>query len=108
MAFERILTRNVGNLAARTLKGYEAAGGFAPLRKALKEMTPLEVTEEVKKSGIRGRGGAAFPMGIKWEAVAAAGAKPVLVSNADEAEPGTPTSRSRRGTGKTTRESWQS
>jgi len=90
MAFEKILTRNVGNRSARTLKGYEATGGFAPLRKALKEMTPLEVTEEVKKSGLRGRGGAGFPTGVKWGFVPRGGDRPVyLINNADESEPGT-------------------
>ncbi|MCZ6599661.1 MAG: NADH-quinone oxidoreductase subunit F, partial [Acidobacteria bacterium] len=61
MAFEKVLTRNVGNPAVLSLAGYEAAGGYVALRKALKEMTPIEVTEEVQTSGLRGRGGAGFP-----------------------------------------------
>ena len=78
---------NVGNPEARTLAGYEKAGGFVALRKALKEMTPQEVTEEVKKSGLRGRGGAGFPTGIKWEVVRKAkGDKKYLVCNGDEGD----------------------
>ena len=90
MAFEKLLTRNVGNAAARTLAGYESSGGYRALHKALKEMTPEQVTEEVKKSGLRGRGGAGFPTGAKWGFVPRDGHRPVyLINNADESEPGT-------------------
>ncbi|MCZ6649585.1 MAG: NADH-quinone oxidoreductase subunit NuoF [Acidobacteria bacterium] len=90
MAFEKVLTRNVGNPAVLSLAGYEAAGGYVALRKALKEMTPIEVTEEVQKSGLRGRGGAGFPTGVKWGFVPRGGERPVyLINNADESEPGT-------------------
>ena len=90
MAFEKVLTRNVGNPAVLSLAGYEAAGGYLALRKALKEMTPVEVTEEVKNSGLRGRGGAGFPTGVKWGFVPRGGERPVyLINNADESEPGT-------------------
>jgi NADH-quinone oxidoreductase subunit F len=90
MAFEKLLTRNVGNTAARTLAGYESSGGYRALRKALKEMTPEQVTGEVKRSGLRGRGGAGFPTGVKWDFVPRDGERPVyLINNADESEPGT-------------------
>jgi NADH-quinone oxidoreductase subunit F len=90
MPFERILTRNVGRPEVRDIKGYEAAGGYAALRKAFRDMTPESVAEEVKKSGLRGRGGAGFPTGMKWSFVPRGGEKPVyLIVNADESEPGT-------------------
>lgn len=82
------LLHRVGVVDPFSLDDYRATGGYAALTKAL-ESHPRKVIEEVKRSGIRGRGGAAFPMGAKWEAVAAAGSPPVLVCNADEAEPGT-------------------
>jgi NADH-quinone oxidoreductase subunit F len=89
MAFEPVLTRNVGHAAARTAGGYKQRGGWAGLAKALK-MEPGEVIEEVKKSGLRGRGGAGFPAGLKWSFVPQDVDKPkYLVCNADESEPGT-------------------
>jgi NADH-quinone oxidoreductase subunit F len=83
-----LLLHRVGTIDPYSLDDYRAADGYAALSKAL-EMTPGEVIEEVKRSGIKGRGGAAFPMGVKWEAVVAQGPDRVLVCNADEAEPGT-------------------
>ena len=89
MAFEKVLTRNVGNPAARTVDGYKKAGGYAGLAAALK-LSPDEVIEEVKKSGLRGRGGAGFPAGMKWSFIPKESEKPkYLVCNADESEPGT-------------------
>jgi NADH-quinone oxidoreductase subunit F len=82
------LLRRVGVIDPYSLDDYRATGGYEALTKALGRR-PSEIIEEVKRSGIRGRGGAAFPMGTKWEAVAAVGSAPVLVCNADEAEPGT-------------------
>jgi NADH-quinone oxidoreductase subunit F len=71
------------------LEGYFAAGGYKPLKKAL-AMKPAEVTEEVKKSGLRGRGGAGFPTGLKWSFIPKDSQGPrYLVCNADEGEPGT-------------------
>jgi NADH-quinone oxidoreductase subunit F len=69
---------------------YRKEGGYAAADKALKTMTPDEVTEEVKKSGLRGRGGAGFPAGMKWSFLAKPEGVPrYLVCNADESEPGT-------------------
>jgi NADH-quinone oxidoreductase subunit F len=82
------LLHRVGAIDPYSLDDYRADGGYAALTKAL-GMGPRRVIEEVKRSGIRGRGGAAFPMGIKWEAVAEADSERLLVCNADEAEPGT-------------------
>ena len=68
---------------------YEANGGYRALRKAL-SLKPGEVTDEVKKSGLRGRGGACFPTGLKWTFMPKQSDKPkYLCVNGDEAEPGT-------------------
>src|SRR4249920_4111138 len=69
---------------------YRREGGYRSVEKALKTMTPDQVTDEVKKSGLRGRGGAGFPTGMKWGFLAKpAGVPRYLVVNADESEPGT-------------------
>ncbi len=69
---------------------YRREGGYRSVEKALKTMTPDSVTEEVKKSGLRGRGGAGFPAGMKWSFLAKPEGVPrYLVVNADESEPGT-------------------
>jgi NADH-quinone oxidoreductase subunit F len=89
MAFEPVLTRNVGRPAALTVRGYREGGGYDALAKALK-MPAEQVIEEVKKSGLRGRGGAGFPCGMKWSFVPRSSPKPkYIVCNADESEPGT-------------------
>ena len=85
----RVISRYFGDPEARTLKGWEARGGYAPLRKAL-GMTPAEIVNEVKASGLRGRGGAGFPTGVKWSFMPQKSDKPhYLLCNADESEPGT-------------------
>ncbi|HZS49378.1 MAG TPA: NADH-quinone oxidoreductase subunit NuoF [Bryobacterales bacterium] len=74
------------------LKAYEQAGGYQGLRKVLNGMTPKQVTEQVKDSNLRGRGGAGFPTGLKWSFVPLGKDAPhptYLVCNADEMEPGT-------------------
>src|ERR1700753_4316434 len=75
------------------IRGYEVyrqKGGYRSVEKALKTMTPDQVTDEVKKSGLRGRGGAGFPTGMKWSFLAKPENTPrYLVCNADESEPGT-------------------
>ena len=69
---------------------YRANGGYRSVEKALKSMSPEDVVEEVKKSGLRGRGGAGFPTGMKWSFLAKPEGVPrYLVCNADESEPGT-------------------
>lgn len=84
-----ILTANCGHGHTTFLDEYRSRGGYAGLRRAIK-MSPMDVVEMVKASGLVGRGGAAFPTGIKWEsAVKAAGDQKYVVVNADEAEPGT-------------------
>ena len=73
-----------------TLAVYRANGGYASVEKALKTMQPDQVTDEVKKSGLRGRGGAGFPTGMKWGFLAKPeGVNRYLVCNADDSEPGT-------------------
>jgi NADH-quinone oxidoreductase subunit F len=89
MAFEPVLTRNLGNAEVKTVDGYRRAGGYRALEKALK-MEPAAIIDEVKKSGLRGRGGAGFPAGLKWSFIPKDNPSPkYLVCNADESEPGT-------------------
>ncbi len=72
------------------LETYRAKGGYRSVEKALRTMSPEAVVEEVKKSGLRGRGGAGFPTGMKWSFLAKPEGVPRhLVVNADESEPGT-------------------
>ena len=83
------LLRRVGSVDPGSLDDYRAQGGYAALRRAF-ELGPEGVLREVKDSRLVGRGGAAFPTGVKWEAVARQPARPhYLVCNADESEPGT-------------------
>jgi NADH-quinone oxidoreductase subunit F len=83
------LLRRVGVVDPRSLDDYRAEGGYAALRRAI-ELGPEGVLRELKDSKLLGRGGAAFPAGVKWEAVARQPARPhYLVCNADESEPGT-------------------
>jgi NADH-quinone oxidoreductase subunit F len=90
---ERPLTKNIRpGEEPLDLKGYEKAGGYQALRKALRDMAPEEVTQVVKDSNLRGRGGAGFPTGQKWSFVSMGDDAPhprYLVVNADEMEPGT-------------------
>lgn len=85
----RFLTQNCGRGHATSLAEYQAGGGYQGLKKAL-DMSPAAIIAEVKASGLVGRGGAAFPTGVKWEgAVSAPGERRYAVCNADESEPGT-------------------
>jgi NADH-quinone oxidoreductase subunit F len=84
----KLVTQRFGDEKARTLAGYEATGGYATLRKAL-AMTPEQITNEVKASNLRGRGGAGFATGVKWGFVPKDAKEVHLVCNADESEPGT-------------------
>ena len=84
----RIALRNCGIIDPEKISHYIARGGYSGLVKAL-AMTPEEVIEEMKKSGLRGRGGAGFPTGMKWEFCRqAAGTTKYLICNADEGDPG--------------------
>jgi NADH-quinone oxidoreductase subunit F len=83
------LLRRVGQVDPESLSSYRAHGGYEALRRAI-EMGPQAVVAEVTESGLQGRGGAAFPTGRKWDAVARHPVRPhYLVCNADESEPGT-------------------
>jgi NADH-quinone oxidoreductase subunit F len=87
---KKILIHNDKIPGIETLAVYRQMGGYASVEKALKTMTPNDVVEEVKKSGLRGRGGAGFPTGLKWSFLAKPeGVERYLVCNADESEPGT-------------------
>jgi NADH-quinone oxidoreductase subunit F len=87
---EKVLTRNIHKKNSQSIEVYEAGGGYAGLRKAVTSMTPAEVVEAVKKSGLRGRGGAGFPTGLKWSFMPQEKTKKhYLLCNADESEPGT-------------------
>ncbi|WP_367916156.1 NADH-quinone oxidoreductase subunit NuoF [Leadbetterella sp. DM7] len=86
----KILTEHIDKPGIETFEVYRKYGGYTAVEKALKKMTPEEVVEEVKKSGVRGRGGAGFPMGMKWSFLAKPEGVPrYLVCNGDESEPGT-------------------
>ncbi len=85
----QILLEHIKQPDQHTLPGYESRGGYEAVKKAL-SMDPLAVIEEMKKSGLRGRGGAGFSAGMKWSFVPRNSNKPVyIVCNADESEPGT-------------------
>src|SRR6266542_664067 len=85
-----VLLPHPGRTTPLSLDEYRAEDGYAGWRKALTSMTPDEVVEQVKASGLRGRGGAGFPTGAKWGFIPQDNPKPkYLVQNADESEPGT-------------------
>lgn len=85
----RIVLSNCGYIDPEKIEEYIARDGYIALGKALLEMTPEEVLDQVKKSGLRGRGGAGFPTGLKWEfARKAPGNKKYVICNADEGDPG--------------------
>jgi len=86
----RIVLRNCGIIDPEKIEEYIAEGGYEAIGKALTSMKPEEVTEEIKKSGLAGRGGASFSTGMKWDfARRAAGDIKYIICNADEGEPGT-------------------
>lgn len=86
----RIVLDNCGRINPERIDEYIANDGYFALGKALSEMTPAAVVEEVKQSGLRGRGGAGFPTGLKWGFCAAeSGPEKYVICNADEGEPGT-------------------
>ena len=85
----RIALRNCGKINPESIDEYIAAGGYRALEKVLREMTPEDVIETIKKSGLAGRGGAGFPTWFKWNAARqSAGTVKYLICNADEGDPG--------------------
>jgi len=85
----KIVMENSGTIDPERIEDYIAVGGYQALIKALTEMSPSEVIEEVTKSGLRGRGGAGYPTGLKWSTVAKAnGTRKFVICNADEGDPG--------------------
>jgi len=86
---KRLVFGNNGNIAPTVIEDYLAVGGYAALSKVLFKMSPEAVIEEVKKSGLRGRGGGGFPTGIKWQSCRKAeGDTKYIICNCDEGDPG--------------------
>jgi NADH-quinone oxidoreductase subunit F len=88
--FEPVLLANIDKEGSHTLRAYEASGGYSALKKVLADQSPADVIELVKSSGLRGRGGAGFPTGMKWSFLPKDHPGPIYMCiNADESEPGT-------------------
>ena len=86
---QRVALRNCGYIDPENIKDYIGQEGYQALAKCITRMTPEEVIEEVKKSGLRGRGGAGFPTGLKWQFASGYQAEQkYVVCNADEGDPG--------------------
>jgi NADH-quinone oxidoreductase subunit F len=86
---KRIAMEHAGEHSPLDIDAYIGRGGFGALRKCLSELSPGEVVDQVKTSGLRGRGGAGFPTGLKWERVRAAGGSPkYVICNGDEGDSG--------------------
>ncbi len=86
---ERIVLRHCGRIDPDQLESYLHAGGYRGLKRALLEMTPEEVIEDMKTSGLRGRGGAGFPTWLKWQLTREPKAdRKIVICNADEGDPG--------------------
>ncbi len=87
---EKILLRNIENPQSANINEYIKAGGYNSLKKAVSEMAPKEIIGEIKASGLKGRGGAGFPTGMKWQFASMDPRFPkYILCNADEGEPGT-------------------
>jgi len=85
----RIATESSGRVDPESVADTVSAGGYAALRHVITDRTPAEVREEITRSGLRGRGGAGYPTGLKWNTVAKApGARRYVICNADEGDPG--------------------
>jgi len=85
----KVVLDNCGRVDPERIEDYVSLGGYSALLKALNEMRPTEVIEQVTRSGLRGRGGAGYPTGLKWSTVSKAlGARKFVVCNADEGDPG--------------------
>jgi bidirectional [NiFe] hydrogenase diaphorase subunit len=86
---KKIVLENMGRINAESIEEYIASDGYEALAKALTEMSPEDVIAEVRKSGLRGRGGAGYPTGLKWDIVRKGVAdQKYIVCNADEGDPG--------------------
>ncbi|MGA3284579.1 MAG: NADH-ubiquinone oxidoreductase-F iron-sulfur binding region domain-containing protein, partial [Verrucomicrobiota bacterium] len=86
---EKIVLENCGLIDAENIEEYIARDGYAALGRVLTSLKPEQVIAEIKASGLRGRGGAGFPTGVKWELMAKAPTKPkYVICNADEGDPG--------------------
>jgi len=86
---KKIVLENSGVIDPERIEDYIAAGGYSAMIKALTEMSPRDVIDEVTKSGLRGRGGAGYPAGLKWSTVSkSVGAQKYVICNADEGDPG--------------------
>ena len=86
---KKIVFGNIASIDPKSIEDYIALGGYSALVKALSEMTPEEVIEEVKKAKLRGRGGGGFPTSIKWESTRRAHGEPkYVIVNCDEGDPG--------------------
>jgi bidirectional [NiFe] hydrogenase diaphorase subunit len=86
---QKIVLSNSGLIDPERLEDYIAYGGYAALGHALREMTPEQVCAEIIRSGLRGRGGAGYPAGLKWDLVRKAGSdKKYVIANGDEGDPG--------------------
>ncbi|MCD6540316.1 NADH-quinone oxidoreductase subunit NuoF [Candidatus Bipolaricaulota bacterium] len=85
----KVVLANCGRIDPEDIEEYIAVGGYEALSRVLTEMSPEDVIEEIKRSGLRGRGGAGFPTGLKWELVRMAEGSPkYIICNADEGDPG--------------------
>ncbi|MCD8376110.1 MAG: NADH-quinone oxidoreductase subunit NuoF [Oscillospiraceae bacterium] len=84
----RIVLRNCGRIDPKNIEDYRRAGGYQALEKVLTSMTPEQVIEEIKISGLAGRGGAGFPTWFKWDAARKNAGPKHLICNADEGDPG--------------------
>ncbi len=86
---KKIVLENCGIIDPESMKDYVAAGGYDALKKAVLEMSPAQVVAEITASGLRGRGGAGFPTGVKWKfAAEAPGDEKYMICNGDEGDPG--------------------
>jgi len=85
----RVVTENMGRIDPESLDDYVGRGGYEALKRVLSDMTSTEVRDVITRSGLRGRGGAGYPVGLKWTTVAKAeGTQKYVVCNADEGDPG--------------------
>src|SRR5881397_352313 len=90
MPYELVLFKNIADPRVKEIDRYIELGGYKAAEKVVKEISPKDVIETTKATGLRGRGGAGFPTGLKWSFVPKDTGKPIyLCCNADESEPGT-------------------